>query len=82
MNMISSPLEASFLVLFLLTIGTAVACHSLIHLPPVLGMMMGLGYLQFFGYFLRVTLPGSLARKKALAEQKGDKENATIFVYL
>jgi Na+/H+ antiporter NhaD/arsenite permease-like protein len=37
-------------------------------------MMMGLGYLQFFGYFLRVTLPGSLARKKALAEQQGDKE--------
>ena len=41
--------------LFLLTILTAVLCHSLLHLPPVLGMMMGLGYLQFFGYFLRVT---------------------------
>ena len=35
--------------------------------------MMGLGYLQFFGYFLRMTLPGSLARKKALAESKGDE---------
>lgn len=60
--------------LFLFTIATAVACHTLLHLPPVLGMMMGLGYLQFFGYFLRMTLPGSLARKKALAERSGDME--------
>lgn len=58
--------------LFLLTIATAVACHMWLHLPPVLGMMMGLGYLQFFGYFLRMTLPGSLARKKAMAERAGD----------
>lgn len=62
------------LTLFLFTVATAVACHSFLHLPPVLGMMMGLGYLQFFGYFLRVTLPGSLARKRALAEQQGDKQ--------
>ncbi|WP_235423520.1 sodium:proton antiporter NhaD [Pseudoalteromonas luteoviolacea] len=62
------------LTLFLLTVATAVMCHSLLHLPPVLGMMMGLGYLQFFGYFLRVTLPGSLARKMAMAEREGDKE--------
>lgn len=58
--------------LFLLTIATAVACHMWLHLPPVLGMMMGLGYLQFFGYFLRMTLPGSLARKRAMAERAGD----------
>src|SRR5690606_41011868 len=43
-------------------------------LPPVLGMMMGLGYLQFFGYFLRMSLPGSLARKRAIAEKNGDQE--------
>ncbi len=58
--------------LFLFTIATAVACHMWLHLPPVLGMMMGLGYLQFFGYYLRMTLPGSLARKRALAERAGD----------
>lgn len=57
--------------LFLLTIATAVSCHMFLHLPPVLGMMMGLGYLQFFGYFLRMTLPGSLARKRAMAERAG-----------
>lgn len=60
--------------LFLLTIVTAVACHSFLHLPPVLGMMTGLGYLQFFGYFLRMTLPRSLERKRALALQKGDEQ--------
>ncbi len=62
------------LALFLLTVATAVACHSLLHLPPVLGMMTGLGYLQFFGYYLRRTLPRSLERKKALAMQRGDEE--------
>jgi Na+/H+ antiporter NhaD/arsenite permease-like protein len=58
--------------LFLLTIATAVTLKTLFGLPPVLGMMLGLGYLQFFGYFLRQTLPGSLARKRALAERDGD----------
>ncbi len=62
------------LFLFLFTIATAVTLKTLFGLPPVLGMMLGLGYLQFFGYFLRQTLPGSLARKRALAEREGDKE--------
>lgn len=61
------------LALFLLTIVTAVLCHTLVHLPPVLGMMTGLGYLQFFGYFLRKTLPASLERKRTLAERAGDQ---------
>src|SRR5690606_5042743 len=60
--------------LFLLTVATAVACHSLLGLPPVLGMMTGLGYLQFCGYFLRRTLPRSLARKRAPAQPTGDEE--------
>jgi len=53
--------------LFILTIATAVAFHGFVHFPPVIGMMMGLGYLQFFGFFLRKTLPRSLAKKKAAA---------------
>lgn len=60
--------------LFLLTVASAVLCHSLLHLPPVLGMLTGLGYLQFFGYFLRMTLPRSLERKRALYEARGDQE--------
>lgn len=62
------------LALFLITIVTAVSCHSFLHLPPVLGMMMGLGYLQFFGFYLRKTLNKSLERKRAEAESRGDQE--------
>lgn len=50
--------------LFLATVATAILCHSLLHLPPVFGMMTGLAYLQFFGYFLKRTLPNSIARKR------------------
>lgn len=65
------------LLLFLLTIATAVACHTLLHLPPVLGMMTGLGYLQFFGYYLRMSLPRSLANKRRRALRRGDEEALT-----
>ena len=40
-------------LLFLATIATAVSFHSYLHLPPMLGMMTGLAYLQFYGYYLR-----------------------------
>lgn len=41
--------------LFLLTIFLAVIGHSFLGMPPVLGMMTGLGFLQFFAFFLRKT---------------------------
>jgi NhaD family Na+/H+ antiporter len=41
--------------LFLMTIATAVSFHNFLHMPPVLGMMTGLAYLQFFGFYLRLT---------------------------
>lgn len=41
--------------LFLLTIITAVSYHNFLHLPPVIGMLTGLAYLQFFGYYLKKT---------------------------
>ncbi len=40
--------------LFLLTITTAVSFHNFLHLPPAAGMMLGLGYLGFFSYFLKI----------------------------
>lgn len=39
--------------LFLLTIVTAVCFHNFLHIPPVFGMMTGLVYLKFFGFYLR-----------------------------
>ncbi|CAH1042360.1 sodium:proton antiporter NhaD [Halomonas sp. TD01] len=62
------------IALFLITIATAVMCHTLLHLPPVLGMMTGLGYLQFFGYYLRRSLPRSLERKRERYSRRGDNK--------
>ncbi len=39
--------------LFILTIAMAVSAHNFLHLPPVLGMMTGLGFLKFYGYYLK-----------------------------
>lgn len=39
--------------LFLITITMAVCFHNFLHLPPVLGMMTGLGLLKLFGYYLQ-----------------------------
>jgi len=41
------------MILFAATILTTVCFHNFLHLPPFLGMMTGLAYLQFFGYYLR-----------------------------
>lgn len=35
------------------TIATAVSFHQFLHLPPVLGMMTGLGFLMFMGFYLK-----------------------------
>lgn len=59
-------------VMFLLTIATAVVCHSLFGMPPVLGMMFGLSYLKFTGYYLRQSLPRSLDKKRQKATEQND----------
>ena len=58
--------------LFLVTIVISVLCHTMLNLPPALGMMTGLGFLQFFGYYLRQSLPRSLERKRTRYSQRGD----------
>jgi NhaD family Na+/H+ antiporter len=40
-------------LLFLMTIATAVSFHNFLHIPPVFGMMTGLVYLKLYGYYLR-----------------------------
>ncbi len=56
------PVEAETIVkkggfimigLFLITITMAVSFHNFLHLPPVLGMMTGLGFLKFYAYYLK-----------------------------
>ncbi|MCB6179617.1 sodium:proton antiporter NhaD [Rhodobacter sp. Har01] len=41
--------------LFAATIAVAVSFKNFLHLPPALGMMLGLGLLQMFSYWLRLT---------------------------
>jgi NhaD family Na+/H+ antiporter len=43
------------ILLFVATIVTAVSFHNFLHLPPMLGMMTGLAYLKFFGFYLKKT---------------------------
>jgi NhaD family Na+/H+ antiporter len=61
--------------LFLLTIITAVSFHNFIGLPPVMGMLTGLAYLQIFGYFLKMKAKqqaNRLADENEHAGQLGD----------
>ncbi len=47
--------------LFVFTIAMAVIFHNVLHLPPMLGMMTGLGLLKLFAYYLKMT--GELAHR-------------------
>lgn len=58
--------------LFLLTIITAVCGHNFLHLPPVVGMMMGLAYLQLLGYYLRQSFKRNLEKERKWAEVHHD----------
>ena len=58
------------MLLFFFTICTAVSFHNFLHLPPMVGMMTGLAYLKFFGYYLKKTHttyvePGPASEDKA-----------------
>jgi len=57
--------------LFVCTIATAISFHSFLHLPPFLGMMTGLAYLKFFGYYLKRT-PGQGSMGRANPGEIGD----------
>lgn len=61
--------------LFLATIVTAVCFHSYLHIPPVYGMMLGLGYLKFYGYYLkRTTKIGNVDLEPFPPDQDNDDE--------
>ena len=49
--------------LFILTISMAVSFHNFLHMPPVIGMMTGLGFLKLFGYYLQRRDQARLAQK-------------------
>ncbi len=64
--------------LFILTIITAVSFHNFLHLPPVFGMMLGLSYLKFFGYYIRKSGQGEID-KLNIATGHETSDNFDVF---
>ena len=67
--------------LFLLTIALAVCGHNFLHLPPVIGMMTGLGILKLYGYYLthrdlRMMSQADLAKRGMLPADFGGENLA------
>jgi NhaD family Na+/H+ antiporter len=56
------------IMLFLLTIVTAVSFHNFLHMPPVIGMLTGLAYLQIFGFYLKKTAPKDSDTSNSMGE--------------
>ncbi|MCK5895975.1 MAG: sodium:proton antiporter NhaD [Cocleimonas sp.] len=57
------------IMLFIFTIGMAITFHNVLHLPPMLGMMTGLGLLKLFGYYLKMT--GENAKRETPEHEVG-----------
>ena len=67
--------------LFFLTIVTAVSFHNFLHMPPMLGMMTGLAYLQFFSFYLKKSfaVQESVVSNPLYLEKVKDDKNYDIF---
>lgn len=61
--------------LFLATIALAVTFHSLLGLPPVIGMLTGMSLLKIFGFYLRCSTQRRLA---ALRDPEGPHDERRI----
>jgi Na+/H+ antiporter NhaD/arsenite permease-like protein len=67
------------IALFLSTIATAVSFHNFLHMPPVIGMLTGLGYLQLFGFFLKITAHRDHHGKQDDSENDGEMGSPVAF---
>ncbi|MFT7235869.1 MAG: Na+/H+ antiporter NhaD/arsenite permease-like protein [Methylophagaceae bacterium] len=59
--------------LFLLTITMAVCAHNFLHIPPVIGMMTGLGFLKIYAYTIKI-------RHKRKLTMIGDGSQTTMSI--
>lgn len=62
------------IILFLITISMAVSAHNFLHIPPVIGMMTGLGFLKLYGYFIKIR------DKRQLEEVLGNNGEVSLTV--
>ena len=68
------------MALFLLTIVTAVSFHNFLNLPPAVGMMLGLGYLSFFAYYLN-TVENRLSSGGSPLDETGHRHTSFDFFH-
>ncbi|NIQ03505.1 MAG: sodium:proton antiporter, partial [Nitrospinaceae bacterium] len=67
------------IALGILTIATAVTFHQALHLPPFLGMMLGLGLLMAFGYYLKLWGERSVMKKLGIPKDRRAHPRFDIF---
>ena len=65
--------------LFLLTIVTAVSFHNFLDLPPAAGMMLGLSYLGFFSYYIKMHEKRILEYDNPLGMDRAERDPFDIF---
>ncbi len=65
--------------LFIATIATAVSFHNFLHMPPVIGMLTGLGYLQLMGFYLKKTAGRDHHGKPDNVEHDGEMGSPVAF---
>ncbi|MGX2039165.1 sodium:proton antiporter NhaD [Methylocaldum sp. MU1018] len=67
--------------LFALTIMTAVSFKQFLHLPPFLGMMVGLSYLMFYGYRLKLLHSADNGRFDVFAHVRDAEWDTLLFFF-
>ncbi len=67
--------------LFLLTIFMAVCAHNFLHIPPVMGMMTGLGFLKLYGYFISMSESRSRAPFNVFQQLERAEWDTLMFFY-
>lgn len=67
------------IALFLMTIATAVSFHNFLNLPPAAGMMLGLSYLGFFSYYIKIKEKRQLEYDAPLGHAFDENEPFDLF---
>ncbi len=63
------------------TIATAVSFHQFLHLPPFMGMMLGLGVLMLFGYYLKRWGDRKDLDKMGIAKERQEDVSHTFDIF-
>lgn len=78
-NVELKPGAKIIIVLGVGTIATAVSFHQFLHLPPFLGMMLGLGALMIFGWYLKLWGDMPYLKKLGIDENRRTEMRFDIF---